>query len=56
MWHEKMEEIAEQRMKGLRGASAEKEFMCRKIVALCTGIGVDKVEDMLDSLPCCRGK
>ncbi|KAK0501546.1 hypothetical protein EDD18DRAFT_1431246 [Armillaria luteobubalina] len=50
MWHEKMEEIAEQRMKGLRGASAEKEFMCRKIVALCTGIGVDKVEDMLDSL------
>ncbi|KAK0489174.1 transcription factor [Armillaria novae-zelandiae] len=50
MWHEKMEEIAEHRMKGLRGASAEKEFMCRKIVALCTGIGVDKVEEMLDSL------
>lgn len=46
MWYDRMEEIMEQRMKGLRGASAEKEFMCRKIIALCTGVPVDKVEEV----------
>lgn len=46
MWHDRMEEIMEQRMRGLRGASAEKEFMCRKIIALCTGVPVDKVEEV----------
>ncbi|KAF8916007.1 hypothetical protein CPB85DRAFT_1291084 [Mucidula mucida] len=50
MWHDRMEEIMEQRMRGLRGASAEKEFMCRKIIALCTGVPVDKVEEMLENL------
>lgn len=53
MWHDRMEEIMEQRMKGLRGASAEKEFMCRRIIALCTGVPVDKVEEVtsFDLLP-----
>jgi len=30
----------------LRGASAEREFQCKKIVALCTGVPVDKVEEV----------
>ena len=46
MWHDRMEEITQARMQGLRGASAEKEFMSRKIVALCTGVPVDKVEEV----------
>ncbi|KAF9266959.1 transcription factor [Marasmius fiardii PR-910] len=50
MWHARMEELMEERLKGLRGASAEKEYMCRRIVSLCTGVPVDKVEEMLDNL------
>ena len=36
----------EARLKSLQAASAEKEYQCKKIVALCTGIPVDKVEDV----------
>ncbi|KAL0575971.1 transcriptional regulator swi6 [Marasmius crinis-equi] len=50
MWQARMEELMEERLRGLRGASAEKEYMCRRIVSLCTGVPVDKVEDMLDNL------
>ncbi|KAJ3935875.1 MAG: transcription factor [Lentinula lateritia] len=50
MWHVRVEELMEERLKSLRGMSAEKEYMCRKIVALCTGMAIDKVEDMLDNL------
>ncbi|KAF9075347.1 hypothetical protein BDP27DRAFT_1415692 [Rhodocollybia butyracea] len=50
MWHVRIEELLEERLKALRGASAEKEYMCRRIVALCTGVQVDKVEEMLDNL------
>ncbi|PPQ98248.1 hypothetical protein CVT26_003419 [Gymnopilus dilepis] len=49
-WHVRMEELVEARLKGLHGASAEKEYQCKKIVALCTGLPIDKVEDMLDNL------
>jgi len=45
-----MEELMDARLKSLQGASAEKEYQCKKIVALCTGIPVDKVEDMLENL------
>jgi len=45
-----MEELMEARLKSLQGASAEKEYQCKRIVALCTGIPVDKVEDMLENL------
>jgi len=37
-------------LKSLQGVSAEKEFQCKKIVALCTGVPVDKIEDMLENL------
>lgn len=45
-WYVRVEELVKGRLGGLRGASAEKEFMCKKIVALCTGIPVDKVEEV----------
>jgi hypothetical protein len=46
MWHLRMEELMKTRLKSLQGASAEKEYQCKKIVALCTGIPIDKVEDV----------
>ncbi|ETW78743.1 hypothetical protein HETIRDRAFT_478021 [Heterobasidion irregulare TC 32-1] len=50
MWHVRMEKLMEERLKSLHGASAEREFQCKKIVALCTNVPVDKVEEMLDDL------
>ncbi|PCH44340.1 apses-domain-containing protein [Wolfiporia cocos MD-104 SS10] len=50
MWHERVEQLMQARMGALQGASAEKEFQCKKIVALCTGAPIDKIEDMLDNL------
>ena len=46
MWHLRMEDMMKTRLRGLQGASAEKEYQCKKIVALCTGIPIDKVEDV----------
>ncbi|KAJ8095307.1 hypothetical protein PM082_010530 [Marasmius tenuissimus] len=51
MWQMRMEELMEERLRGLRGASAEKEYMCRRIVSLCTGVPVDKVEDHFIDTP-----
>ncbi|THH17791.1 hypothetical protein EW146_g3091 [Bondarzewia mesenterica] len=50
LWHMRMEQLMEQRLKSLHGASAEREFQCKKIVAMCTGVPIDKVEEMLDDL------
>ncbi|KXN87399.1 Start control protein cdc10 [Leucoagaricus sp. SymC.cos] len=50
MWHKRMEELVKARLTNLQGASAEKEYQCKKIVALCTGIPIDKVEEMLENL------
>lgn len=50
MWHIRMEELLEARLKSLQGASAEKEYQCKRIVALCTGIPIDKVEDVSRSV------
>ncbi|KAF8906297.1 apses-domain-containing protein [Gymnopilus junonius] len=49
-WHMRMEQLVGARLKGLQGATAEKEYQCKKIVALCTGLPIDKVEDMLENL------
>lgn len=46
MWHLRMDKLMEQRVHRLKGASAEKEFQCKKIVSLCTGVPIDKVEDV----------
>jgi regulatory protein SWI6 len=50
MWHVRMEALVLQRLESLRGASAEREFQCKKIVALCTGVPVDKVEEVPEFL------
>ncbi|EGN96775.1 hypothetical protein SERLA73DRAFT_58257 [Serpula lacrymans var. lacrymans S7.3] len=50
IWHLRMQELMQARLKSLQGASAEKEYQCKKIVALCTGVPIDKVEDMLENL------
>lgn len=46
MWLTRIEKLVEQRLSKLQGASAEKEFLCKKIVALCTNVPLDKVEDV----------
>jgi regulatory protein SWI6 len=46
LWHLRMEELMKARLKTLQGASAEKEYQCKKIVALCTGMPIDKVEEV----------
>ncbi|CAE7228640.1 unnamed protein product [Rhizoctonia solani] len=50
MWHSRIEELVRERMDATRGAGAEKEFQCKKIVSLCTGVPVDRVESMLENL------
>ncbi|KAG6860881.1 hypothetical protein C0995_006436 [Termitomyces sp. Mi166 len=50
IWHLRMEELMKARLKTLQGVSAEKEYQCKKIVSLCTGIPIDKVEGMLENL------
>jgi len=50
IWHIRMEELVKARLKGLQGATAEKEYQCKKIVALCTGLPIDKVEEVCGSL------
>lgn len=46
IWHDRIERLMEARLRSLQGASAEKEFQCKKIVALCTGVPIDKIEDV----------
>ncbi len=46
LWHMQIEKSMEQRLQTLQGASAEKEFQCKKIVSLCTGVPIEKVEDV----------
>lgn len=46
LWNQRMEVLLKQRLHALEGASTEREFQCKKIVALCTGVPVDKVEDV----------
>ncbi|KIO26499.1 hypothetical protein M407DRAFT_24220 [Tulasnella calospora MUT 4182] len=50
MWHGRMDDLMEQRIEGSKGASAEKELQCRKVVSLCTGVAVDEVDGMLENL------
>lgn len=46
IWQTRMDKVMEDRINRLKGASAEKEFQCKKIVSMCTGIPMDKVEDV----------
>lgn len=44
MWHERIEMLMKKRIEALQGLSADKEFMCKKVVSLCTGVPLDEVE------------
>jgi regulatory protein SWI6 len=46
LWQTRAEQLLRQRLKSLHGASAEKEFQCKKIIALCTGVATDKVDSV----------
>jgi regulatory protein SWI6 len=54
LWHLRMETLLNERLKSLQGANLVKESQCKKIVALCAGIPVDKVEDVSFSHPWMR--
>ena len=45
-WQGRVDTLINARIASLKGASAEKEFQCKKIVAMCTGVPIDKVEDV----------
>lgn len=46
---ERINKILDERLSKLQGASALREFQCKKIVAMCTGIPIDKIEDVSPS-------
>lgn len=50
IWHQRIEQSLSDRLLNLQTMNAEKEYQCKKIVALCTGIPIDKVEDVSDYL------
>ncbi|KAL5492522.1 SWI6 [Sanghuangporus weigelae] len=50
LYEDRIAKLLQDRLQSLQGASAEKEYQSKRIVAMCTGIPVDKVEDMLDDL------
>ncbi|KAL1943067.1 hypothetical protein VTO73DRAFT_4738 [Trametes versicolor] len=50
MWYTRVEQLMEARLRSLEGASAQKEYECKKIVALCTGVPLDKVDELLENL------
>lgn len=46
MWYSRVEQLMDARLRSLEGASAQKEYECKKIVALCTGVPLDKVDEV----------
>ena len=44
MWYERIDSLMSKRLEVLRGMNADKEFMCKKVVSLCTGVPIDEVE------------
>ncbi|VDB94662.1 unnamed protein product [Peniophora sp. CBMAI 1063] len=50
LWEARAEEMLMQRLERLHGASADQEFQCKKIISICLGTPVDKVDRMLDDI------
>jgi regulatory protein SWI6 len=46
MWYDRTESLLDGRVKAVQGSDTLKEFQCRKIVAMCTKIPVDHVEQV----------
>jgi regulatory protein SWI6 len=51
MWYDRTESLLGERLKAVQGSDMLKEFQCRKIVAMCTKIPVDQVEQVATALP-----
>lgn len=45
-WYSKTGDAMKSRIEGIKGASAEKEQQCRRVVSLCTGVAVDQVDSV----------
>lgn len=48
-FQDRIENVLEERLQSLHGSSAEKEYHCKKIVALCTGISIDRIDEVRHS-------
>ena len=46
LWHARIEALMQQQLRVLRNASAEKDMQYRQVVAACTGIPNDKVDEV----------
>ena len=46
VWYARTERMMETRLRQLQGASADKEFQCKKIVSLCTAVPMDQIEQV----------
>ena len=46
MFQDRIEKVLRDRVQSLQGSSAEKEYQGKRIVALCTGLPIDKVEQV----------
>ena len=46
MWHTRIETLMRQQLKAFKNASAEKDMQYRQVVAACTGIPNDKVDEV----------
>ena len=46
LWQDRVDVLMAKRMEALRGASADKEYRCKKIVALSANVPIDKVDDV----------
>lgn len=50
LWHARTEQLLNERLRTLQGASLVKELQAKKLVSLCTGFAVDKVEEVRANL------
>jgi len=46
LWQKRTEEMMATKLKQLQGASADKEYQCKRIVSLCTGVPMGQVEEV----------
>ena len=46
LYEDRIAKLLQDRVQSLQGASTEKEYQSKRIVSLCTGIPIDKVEDV----------
>lgn len=50
LWHERINSILQQRQASAKEGGLEKELQYRKVIALCTGISADEIDENLEAL------